>query len=196
MTYMVEAPINSLRLTAASPQQLIDELSLQRCRRRTADQMKAFKRQASVRPPPRGLAESAADARAAAEQASAVEQTADEVEGSAASDHRRGGAYSASTPQQQAVVDAASAVLPPVRVRRSGGPADCRDARRRRPIPRCRRRGHPGGVARRRRTRGRVAAEHHRGRQGRQRGVPQIGEIDGVRRTRSRGIRAVWRSTS
>jgi hypothetical protein len=103
-------------LTAASPQQLIDQLSLQRViADEAADQMKAFssgrERAAAAA---RASEASAADARAAAEQASAVRAglqakwsellrqiTAAEAQ------------YAALTPQQQAVVDAASSVPPP-----------------------------------------------------------------------------------
>jgi peptidoglycan DL-endopeptidase CwlO len=103
-------------LTAASPQQLIDQLSLQRViADEAADQMKTFssgrERAAAAA---RASEASAADARAAAEQASAVRAglqakwrellrqiTAAEAQ------------YAALTPQQQAVVDAASSVPPP-----------------------------------------------------------------------------------
>lgn len=104
-------------LTAASPQQLIDQLSLQKVVvAETADQMKAFKT-ASERAAAAAAASetSAADARSAAEQASAVRaelQTKwkDLLRQITAAEAQ----YSALTPQQQAVVDAASAVLPPV----------------------------------------------------------------------------------
>ncbi len=103
-------------LTAGSPQQLIDQLSLQRIVvAESADRMKAFH---AARERAAAAAEasetSAADARAAAEQASAVRAdlqakwsellrqiTAAEAQ------------YAALTPQQQAAVDAASAALPP-----------------------------------------------------------------------------------
>ncbi|MET0476293.1 MAG: glycoside hydrolase [Mycobacterium sp.] len=109
-------------LTAASPQQLIDQLSLQRVVvAETADQMKAYKA-ASERAAAAAAAseKSAADARTAAEQAAAVRtelqsKWKDLLRQITAAETQ----YSALTPQQQAVVDAASAVLPPV----EGAPA-------------------------------------------------------------------------
>jgi hypothetical protein len=118
MTYMGGGTDQfSAVLTAASPQQLIDQLSLQKVvAAETADQMKAFKA-ASERASAAAAAseKSAADARAAAEQASAVRaelqaKWKDLLRQITAAEAQ----YSALTPQQQAVVDAASAVLPPV----------------------------------------------------------------------------------
>ena len=117
MTYMGGGTDQfSAVLTAASPQQLIDQLSLQRVVVvETADQMKAYQT-ASERVAAAAAAseKSAADARAAAEQAAAVRAdlqtkwsallrqiTAAEAQ------------YAALTPQQQAVIDAASQPLPP-----------------------------------------------------------------------------------
>jgi hypothetical protein len=103
-------------LTAASPQQLIDQLSLQRVvAEQTADQMKAFRSGRERAAAAAAASEtSAADARAAAEQASAVRAdlqtkwrellrrlTAAEAQ------------YAALTPQQQAVVDNAGPVPVP-----------------------------------------------------------------------------------
>jgi hypothetical protein len=102
-------------LTAASPQHLIDQLSLQRVvADETAAQMKAFdagrERAAAAA---KASEASAADARAAAEQASAVRadlqakwrELLRQISGAEAQ-------YAALTPQQQAVVDATSAVPP------------------------------------------------------------------------------------
>ena len=103
-------------LTAASPQQLIDQLSLQRIVvAESADRMKSFHAARERAAAAAAASEkSAADARAAAEQATAVRAdlqakwsellrqiTAAEAQ------------YAALTPQQQAAVDAASAALPP-----------------------------------------------------------------------------------
>jgi hypothetical protein len=102
-------------LTATSPQQLIDQLSLQRViADETADQMKAFssgrERAAAAA---RASETSAADARASAEQASAVRadlqaKWSELLRQIAAAEAQ----YAALTPQQQAVVDAASAPVP------------------------------------------------------------------------------------
>ncbi|WP_319452870.1 MULTISPECIES: glycoside hydrolase [unclassified Mycobacterium] len=102
-------------LTATSPQQLIDKLSLQRViADETADQMKAFssgrERGAAAA---RASETSAADARASAEQATAVRadlqakwrELLRQISAAEAQ-------YAALTPQQQAVVDAASAPVP------------------------------------------------------------------------------------
>ena len=103
-------------LTAASPQQLIDQLSLQRVvADETADQMKAFhsgrERAAAAA---QASERSAADARAAAEQASAVRadlqaKWSELLRQIAAAEAQ----YAALTPQQQAVVDTASPPPPP-----------------------------------------------------------------------------------
>ena len=103
-------------LTAASPQQLIDQLSLQRVMAdETAHQMKAFKSGRERAAAAASASEaSAADARAAAEQASAVrtdlqakwKELLRQISAAEAQ-------YAVLTPQQQAVVDAASAVPPP-----------------------------------------------------------------------------------
>lgn len=100
-------------LTARSPQQLIDQLSLQRAvAAQTADQMKDFRAARERAAAAVQISEiSAADARAAAEQSAAVRAdlqakwrellrqiTAAEAQ------------YAALTPQQQAVVDAAASV--------------------------------------------------------------------------------------
>ncbi|WKG03527.1 glycoside hydrolase [Mycolicibacterium sp. HK-90] len=107
-------------LTAASPQQLIDKLSLQRVvTAKTADDMKAFK---STRERAAGAAQaserSATEARAAAEQAAAVradlQAKLKELLRQIAEAEAQ---YAGLTPQQQAVVDAAGA--PPA----EGGPA-------------------------------------------------------------------------
>jgi hypothetical protein len=103
-------------LTAPSPQQLIDQLSLQRVvADETAAQMKAFRsgrERAAVAAAASEM--SAADARAAAEQASAVRadlQTkwSELLRQIAAAEAQ----YAALTPQQQAVVDNAGQPLPP-----------------------------------------------------------------------------------
>jgi peptidoglycan DL-endopeptidase CwlO len=102
-------------LTAQSPQQLIDRLSLQRTiAAGTADQMKAYlagrERAAAAA---RASEESAADARAAAERSAAVRA---ELQATSRDLQRRIAAaeaqYAVLTPQQQAVVDAATANLP------------------------------------------------------------------------------------
>lgn len=101
-------------LTAASPQQVIDQLSLQRVvAAETADRLKAF-RSARARATTAAQAseKSAADARAAAEQASAVRadlqaKWSELLRQIAAAEAQ----YAALTPQQQAVVD--NAVPPP-----------------------------------------------------------------------------------
>jgi hypothetical protein len=104
-------------LTATSPQQLIDKLSLHRViADETADQMKAFSSGRERAATAAAASEkSAADARAAAEQASAVRadlqaKWSELLRQIAAAEAQ----YAALTPQQQAVVDAASAALPPV----------------------------------------------------------------------------------
>jgi hypothetical protein len=102
-------------LTATSPQQLIDQLSLQRTvAAETADRMRAF-RMARERAAAAAAASetSAADARAAAEQASAVRadlqaKWKDLLRQITAAEAQ----YGRLTPQQQAVVDAASSVPP------------------------------------------------------------------------------------
>lgn len=98
-------------LTASSPQQLIDQLSLQRTvAAQTAEQLKAFQaareRAATAA---QASEKSAADARAAAERAAAVRADLDAkwrelLRQIAAAEAQ----YSALTPQQQAVVDNAS----------------------------------------------------------------------------------------
>jgi hypothetical protein len=103
-------------LTAASPQQLIDQLSLQRAvGAETAEQMKAYlagrDRAAAAA---RTSESSAADARAAAEQSAAVRAALQarygELQRQIAAAEAQ---YAALTPQQQAAVDAAAAVPPP-----------------------------------------------------------------------------------
>ncbi len=103
-------------LTAASPQQLIDHLSLQRAvLTQTADQMKAFK-SASERAAAaaRTSQSSADDARAAAEQSAAVRADLQtkyrELQRQIAAAEAQ---YAALTPQQQAVIDAAVPPPPP-----------------------------------------------------------------------------------
>ncbi|WP_123027502.1 coiled-coil domain-containing protein [Mycolicibacterium stellerae] len=103
-------------LTAGSPQHLIDQLSLQRATAdQTADQMKAFSSGRERAAAAARVSEaSAADARAAAEQASAVRaglqaKWSELLRQIAAAEAQ----YAALTPQQQAVVDAASSVPPP-----------------------------------------------------------------------------------
>ena len=101
-------------LTAGSPQQLIDQLSLQRTvAAETADQLKAF-RSASERATTAAQASerSAAEARTAAEQAAAVREDlqakwSELLRQIAAAEKQ----YAALTPQQQAVFD--SAMPPP-----------------------------------------------------------------------------------
>jgi hypothetical protein len=103
-------------LTAASPQQLIDQLSLQReVGAQTAEQMKAYlstrERAATAA---QASERSAADARAAAERAAAVRadlqaKWSDLLRQIAAAEAQ----YGALTPQQQAVVDNASPPPPP-----------------------------------------------------------------------------------
>ncbi|WP_441958700.1 coiled-coil domain-containing protein [Mycolicibacterium houstonense] len=104
-------------LTAASPQHLIDRLSLQRVvAAKTADDMKAFKSAHERAAAAAHASErSAADARAAAEQASAVradlQAKLKELLRQIAEAEAQ---YGALTPQQQAVVDnAAMAAVPP-----------------------------------------------------------------------------------
>ena len=103
-------------LTAGSPQQLIDQLSLQRAvAAETADQMKAFQaareRAAAAA---RASETSAADARAAAERSAAVRadlqaKWSELLRQIAAAEAQ----YAALTPDQQAVVDNAAAPPPP-----------------------------------------------------------------------------------
>jgi hypothetical protein len=103
-------------LTAGSPQQLIDQLSLQRVVvAETAGRIKAFQsareRTAAAA---RASETSAADARAAAERSAAVRadlqaKLSELLRQITAAEAQ----YAALTPQQQAVVDAASAALPP-----------------------------------------------------------------------------------
>ncbi len=103
-------------LTAASPQQLIDQLSLQRAiAAETADQMKAYlAARESAAAAARASETSAADARAAAERSAAVRA---ELQAKFGELQRQIAAaeaqYAALTPQQQAAVDAAAAVPPP-----------------------------------------------------------------------------------
>ena len=103
-------------LTAGSPQQLIDQLSLQRIvAAETADQMKAFQaareRAAAAA---RASETSAADARAAAERSAAVRADLQakwrELQRQIAAAEAQ---YAALTPAQQAVVDNAAAPPPP-----------------------------------------------------------------------------------
>ena len=103
-------------LTADSPQQLLDQLSVERgVLALTTDQMKAYRagRERAAAAAQRSE-KSAADARVAAEQAAAVRA---ELQGKWTALLRQIAAaqaqYAALTPQQQAVVDAASSVLPP-----------------------------------------------------------------------------------
>ena len=115
-------------LTAASPQQLIDQLSLQRAiAAETADQMKAYRaareRAAAAA---RASEKSAADARAAAERSAAVradlQAKFSELQRQIAAAEAQ---YAALTPQQQAVIDnavppaAATEVRPLRQTRRS-----------------------------------------------------------------------------
>jgi hypothetical protein len=102
-------------LTAASPQQLIDHLSLQRAvLTQTADQMREFKA-ASARAAAAARASevSAGDAKAAAEQSATVRA---DLQGKYRDLQRQIAAaeaqYAALTPQQQAVIDAA--IPPPI----------------------------------------------------------------------------------
>jgi peptidoglycan DL-endopeptidase CwlO len=103
-------------LTAPSPQQVIDQLSIERAViAEAADQMKAFqsaRERASAAA--RASEMSTADARAAAEQSAAVRADLQAKYGDlqrqiAAAEAQ----YAALTPQQQAVVDAAAAIPPP-----------------------------------------------------------------------------------
>ncbi|MBX7435121.1 glycoside hydrolase [Mycobacterium sp. Y57] len=103
-------------LTAASPQQLIDELSLQRAvAAEMADQMKAFRSAHERAAAAARVSEaSATAARDAAEQSAAVSaelqaKWTDLQQQILAAEAQ----YAALTPQQQMVVDTASAVLPP-----------------------------------------------------------------------------------
>lgn len=104
-------------LTAASPHQLIEELSLQRAiAAETADQMKAF-RSARERAAAAARASeiSAAEARASAEQSAAVHadlqaKWSDLQKQILAAEAQ----YAALTPPQRAVIDNAAAVVPPV----------------------------------------------------------------------------------
>jgi hypothetical protein len=103
-------------LTAASPQQLIDQLSLrQAVAAVTAEQLKAFRSARERAATAAGASEkSAADARAAAEQAAAVRADLQakwsELLGQIAAAEAQ---YAALTPQQQAAVDNARPPLPP-----------------------------------------------------------------------------------
>ena len=117
MTYM-SGPDGRLAvvLSAASPQQLIDQLSLQRAvAAETADQMRAY-RSARERAAAAAQAseKSAADARAAAERSAAVRAELQakwtELQRQIAAAEAQ---YAALTPQQQAVVDNAAAPPPP-----------------------------------------------------------------------------------
>ena len=117
MTYM-SGPDGRLAvvLSAASPQQLIDQLSFQRAvAAETADQMRAYR---SARERAAAAAQvsekSAADARAAAERSAAVRAELQakwiELQRQIAAAEAQ---YAALTPQQQAVVDNAAAPPPP-----------------------------------------------------------------------------------
>ncbi|WP_370500170.1 coiled-coil domain-containing protein [Mycolicibacterium sp. jd] len=115
MTYMIgrDGPMAAV-LTAASPQQLIDRLSLQRVvAATTADQMKEYRSTRERAAAAAAASErSAADARAAAERAAAVRadlqaKWSELLRQIAAAEAQ----YAALTPQQQAVVD--NAVPPP-----------------------------------------------------------------------------------
>ncbi len=117
MTYMRGHTGNlAAVLTSASPQQLIDQLSLQRkVAAETADQTKAFQL-ARARAAEAALASerSAADARAAAERATAVRadlqtKLSELLRQIAAAEAQ----YTALTPQQQALVDNAATPSPP-----------------------------------------------------------------------------------
>ncbi len=102
-------------LTAASPQQLIDHLSLQRAvLTQTADQMREFKAAgARAAAAARASEVSAGDAKAAAEQSATVRA---DLQGKYRDLQRQIAAaeaqYAALTPQQQAVIDAA--IPPPI----------------------------------------------------------------------------------
>ncbi|UNB52613.1 glycoside hydrolase [Mycolicibacterium sp. YH-1] len=103
-------------LTASSPQQLIDHLSLQRVvAAETAAQMKAFQTTRARAASAAGASESsAADARAAAERAAAVRadlqaKWSELLRQIAAAEAQ----YAGLTPQQQAVVDNAGPLSPP-----------------------------------------------------------------------------------
>ncbi|MDN4522690.1 glycoside hydrolase [Mycolicibacterium austroafricanum] len=115
MTYMSgrDGPMAAV-LTAASPQQLIDRLSLQRVvAATTADQMKEYRSTRERAAAAAAASErSAADARAAAERAAAVRadlqaKWSELLRQIAAAEAQ----YAALTPQQQAVID--NAVPPP-----------------------------------------------------------------------------------
>jgi len=115
MTYM-SGPDGRLAavLSAASPQQLIDQLSLQRAvAAETADQMKAYRSAREVAAAAAQASEkSAADARAAAERSAAVRADLQakfrELQRQIAAAEAQ---YAVLTPQQQAVID--NAVPPP-----------------------------------------------------------------------------------
>jgi peptidoglycan DL-endopeptidase CwlO len=125
MTYMTGANSQfAAVLTAGSPQQLIDHMSLNKVVAGvTADQMKAFSagrdRAAAAA---RTSEASAADARTAAERSAAVKA---DLDGKWADLRKQiiaaEAQYASLTPQQQAVVDTASAVILP-------GPSDIPDA--------------------------------------------------------------------
>ncbi|BBX19472.1 glycoside hydrolase [Mycolicibacterium duvalii] len=104
-------------LTAASPQQLIDQLSLQRTMAEyMAEQMAAFRAgREHAAEAARASEASAVAARAAAEQASAVRAELQAKWGDLQRQILAAEAqYAALTPNQQAVVDNAAATLPPV----------------------------------------------------------------------------------
>ena len=115
MTYM-SGPDGRLAvvLSAASPQQLIDQLSLQRAvAAETADQMKAYRSAREAAAAAAAASEkSAADARTAAERSAAVradlQAKSRELQRQIAAAEAQ---YAALTPQQQAVID--NAVPPP-----------------------------------------------------------------------------------
>ena len=115
MTYM-SGPDGRLAvvLSAASPQQLIDQLSLQRAvAAETADQMKAYRSaRETAAAAAKASEKSAADARTAAERSAAVradlQAKSRELQRQIAAAEAQ---YAALTPQQQAVID--NAVPPP-----------------------------------------------------------------------------------
>ena len=103
-------------LTAASPHQLIEELSLQRAiAAETADQMKAFRSaREHAAAAVRASEISAAEARAAAEQSAAVHADLRAKWGDLQKQILAAEAqYAALTPPQRAVIDTAAAVVPP-----------------------------------------------------------------------------------
>lgn len=118
MTYMGGGTSQfSAALTATSPQDLIDRLSLNRVvAAQSADRLKAFQAARERAAAAAGVSEaSATEARVAAEQAVAVRA---ELQGKYRDLQRQISAaeaqYAMLTPQQQAVIDVAAAVPPPV----------------------------------------------------------------------------------